>query len=171
MTSRIFGLTGKMRSGKDSFFSIVSERMPAIRLAYADELKAECADLCGVTVDEINDQKAHYRPLLQWWGTEHRRGQDPLYWLKRMDAKLDSLPENAVAFVTDVRFENEAELIRNRGGEIIRVVRSNPPEANGLVGHASETELESIVADYTIAAANLDELRDAANHWLNRVAL
>jgi hypothetical protein len=165
---KLFGITGRMRAGKDSFFSIVAERHPAVRLAFADELKAECAAACGVTVLEINERKAVFRPLLQWWGTDFRRAADPEYWLKRMAARLDTLPEDALVFVTDVRFENEAALIRSRAGDIIRVVRSVEPEANGLAGHASETEQEAIAADYTVSAANLAELRDAVNHWLNK---
>ena len=165
---KLFGITGKMRSGKDTFYGIVNERHRAIRLAYADELKSECAAALGLTVDEMNQNKSLYRHLWQWWGTEYRRGQDDQYWLKRMQEKLNQIPETSIVFITDVRFENEADLIRNQGGEIIRVVRSEAPDATGHVGHASETEMEAIKADYTVAAANLDELRDAANHWINK---
>src|ERR1019366_1254374 len=165
---KLYGITGKMRAGKDTFFSIVAERIPARRIAFADELKSECASACGVTVEQINADKARFRPLLQWWGTEFRRNLDSDYWLKKMLAALDALPECGAVFVTDVRFENEAQLIRSRGGEIIRVIRTNHHESGGLVGHASEIEMEGIMADYTVAAENVQELRDAVNHWLNR---
>ena len=157
-----------MKAGKDTFFSIVAERIPARRLAFADELKSECAKACGVTIGQINEDKARFRPLLQWWGTEFRRNQDSEYWLKKMLVSLDALSDWVTVFVTDVRFENEAQLIRSQGGEIIRVIRTNHQETGGLVGHASEIEMEGITADYTVAAENVQELRDAVNHWINR---
>lgn len=63
------------------------------------------------------------RQLLQWWGTEYRRAQDPNYWVKRtaeyiLSIRLDIINNSdelypKVAFICDdVRFPNELELFR-----------------------------------------------------------
>lgn len=59
--------------------------------------------------------------LLQWWGTEYRRAQDVNYWVKKTFA---SIPTNLdIAMITDVRFPNEAEGVRSRGGYTVNVQR------------------------------------------------
>ncbi|VVB52892.1 Uncharacterised protein [uncultured archaeon] len=59
--------------------------------------------------------------VLQFWGTEFRRNQDPDYWVKKIFA---SIPSNTdIALVSDVRFPNEAAAIKQRGGYNINVKR------------------------------------------------
>lgn len=59
--------------------------------------------------------------LLQWWGTEYRRAQDENYWVKKTFA---SIPANLdIAMITDVRFPNEVEGVRSRGGYTVNVQR------------------------------------------------
>jgi hypothetical protein len=91
--------------------------------------------------------------LLQYWGTEYRRAQDPEYWIKKMFA---SIPANLdVAMITDVRFPNEFAAIKERGGYNIRVNRKN---ANGApfiandrpADHPSETALDNAPWDFEI---------------------
>lgn len=73
------------------------------------------------------------RLLLQWWGTDYRRKQDPQYWLKRWAANL---PDRGHVIVDDARFGNEAELIRLFGGKMIRLERNNADTI--APAHASE---------------------------------
>ena len=60
-----------------------------------------------------------------------------------MDSIADSKDrlrgENPMWVITDVRFNNEAEAIKERGGLLIRV---NRPDANSSDTHISETELD-----------------------------
>lgn len=90
------------------------------------------------------------RWTLQLWGTEYRRrayGEDE-YWLKRVQAEIDSHPECSFV-VTDVRFKNEADFIeRMAGGLLVRVRRPDLERLeaanrarNGTAAHPSETEL------------------------------
>ena len=169
---RIFGLTGKMRSGKDTFFAAVRDEAPAVvRLAFGDELKAEVAAACGVSLDYINVNKAAFRVMLQWWGTDFRRrqfGED--YWLRKIGARVDALAADAVVFITDCRFANEAALVRARGGRMIRTVRLN---VDGLTtdqqaAHASETEQDGIAVDDELAADSKAELQCLAARWARK---
>lgn len=60
--------------------------------------------------------------LLQWWGTDFRRrnfGEN--YWVDKMFA---SIPANLdIALISDVRFPNEADAIKTRGGYTVKITR------------------------------------------------
>ena len=76
------------------------------------------------------------RTLLQWWGGEFRRSVDPLYWIKKVEARIEK--ENPqIALLTDVRYPNEFEWCR-KYGEVVKVVRPGTSSPNE---HASETAL------------------------------
>lgn len=80
------------------------------------------------------------RRILQWWGTEYRRAQDPDYWTKAWESKVSSYDlERVTILVDDVRFVNEVEVIGALGGKFVRIDR--PGFAAGG-DHASETSLD-----------------------------
>jgi hypothetical protein len=96
---------------------------------------------------EISDLAPYgkHPKLLQWWGTEFRRAQDPDYWTKKL---FQSIPSNLdLALITDVRFPNELDGIKQRGGYNINVQRlteyGTPYYADDRpVDHPSETALD-----------------------------
>ncbi len=65
------------------------------------------------------------RQIMQWWGTEYRRKQNPRYWTQAMLARLVQLQRMGYSrfVVTDVRFENEADMVHAAGGLIWQVTR------------------------------------------------
>lgn len=66
------------------------------------------------------------RQMMQLWGTEYRRAMDPGYWARQVSLHIRCLMEscNERRFVvTDVRFRNEAESLRNMGGRIWQIRR------------------------------------------------
>lgn len=73
------------------------------------------------------------RILLQWWGTAYRRKQDPYYWIKRWG---NNLPDIGSVIVDDVRFRNEAEMIKSVGGYLVRLIPENKPPQ--VTAHVSE---------------------------------
>jgi len=80
------------------------------------------------------------RRILQWWGTEYRRAQDPDYWTKAWEAALEELKDrNVHILVDDVRFHNEVDAVQRNGGVLIRVER---PGFNGANDHSSENSLD-----------------------------
>jgi len=95
-----------------------------------------------VTVDyEWLNRPRSPRQILQWWGTEYRRGQRADYWLRKMaDAIRGHIQiEGRRRFIiTDCRFENEASQIRQMGGVVWQVVRGDLQSVEG--GHASQTD-------------------------------
>ena len=91
------------------------------------------------------------REILQWWGTEYRRAQDPDYWVKRCAEQMcriagdgGDIHEARVA-VDGVRFPNEEAYLRSLPGfEMWHIYRADAPQ---VAGHASETEQKRITVD------------------------
>lgn len=88
------------------------------------------------------------RQILQWWGTEYRRRQDPNYWIKAADNWLigmhrvfpypEQLPQHFVN--TSVRFENERAWVHSFvGGNVWHIHRDDTAVVHA---HESETGLQ-----------------------------
>lgn len=110
----------------------------------------------------LEDPRAPYGKhpkLLQWWGTEFRRAQDDAYWIKRWKVAID--PKADIVIATDMRFENEAQAIKDVGGYTVRVNRLNV-DGTPYVDpgrdryHASETQLDGYNVDYQITVKTGD---------------
>ena len=80
-----------------------------------------------------------YRKLLQLWGTEYRRSQKESYWSDKGREKILATP--GLVFIDDLRFYNEAELIQDLGGVLIRIERPGGPFIS-TPEHPSETSLD-----------------------------
>ena len=163
---KIIGISGKKQSGKDTIYrvarDIFTELDPKVRVgrvAYADALKAEVSEITGFRTDYIEENKDRFRALLQVWGTEFRRefhGYD--YWIQKMgDILTSSEPHYDILFITDVRFKNEAEYIKEMDGQVLRVVRRSPETYHTLQdmpeldNHATENDMDDYIDyDYTI---------------------
>lgn len=124
----LIGLTGKMGSGKDFTKDYLAEQGYYVaRESFADGLRYEIEELLNDGIHLPGIWRKPYPPevraLLQWWGTDLRRSKDPDYWLKKLDDRLYQYPETGgpLICVTDVRFPNEAEVIKARGGLIVVV--------------------------------------------------
>lgn len=109
------------------------------------------------------------RQILQWWGTEYRRKQQPDYWVMRLLQMVHALRDagRSHIIITDVRFADEAQAIRQQGAQIWRVQRPNlMPSAKG---HVSEVTGEEFAPESTILNyGSLDALRFAACQTLYR---
>ncbi len=157
----IIGISGKKCSGKTTLAKVIAElKSDTVIINFADALKEEVAEACKVTVEHIESNKKDFRTILQWYGTDFRRKQDNEYWLKRwMNKCLKTIPEPKLVIAADVRFKNEADLIKQIGGIVIRVNRVSTVVDN----HPSETELDDYPFDLVISNnGTLDELRTIA---------
>jgi hypothetical protein len=164
---RVIGLAGRMGAGKDTVAALLRMRGYE-RIAFADALKAEVVaaiesrsfpeilwkehpDIAAIihtgaaTPESVTTRPylSWMRVLLQWWGTEYRRTQDPLYWIQRLAESVHSEHYS----VSDVRFANEAGFIQSIGGEVWLV--HGRTTSGGIEGHASEA-LTGVVPDKTI---------------------
>jgi hypothetical protein len=127
--------------------------------------------------DPTTDPRApygKYPKLLQWWGTEYRRNQDPEYWTNQWQAAVN--PRADIVLTTDMRFRNEAAAVKALGGYTVQVSRLNPDssvfvDTSRDSNHRSETELDGYNYDYKITVKTgdlvlLDEWAVTLVHYL-----
>ena len=181
----LIGFGHKARQGKNTAAVSMLNAAPlechARIYAYADALRKEVLRAtceAGGLYELIKDMDCppwvvpecgKQRSLYQWWGTDYRRAQDPDYWVKRMRETLErDAPE--VAYVTDVRFLNEAELIHQLGGLLVKCTRTSPPDVV-VAEHLSEKALDGYTGwDYQIVAASAADCRAQAAALYHQIA-
>lgn len=95
----------------------------------------------------INANKVALRRILQVYGTEYRRANDPFYWVRALGNAINADPPN-VALITDMRFLNETFFVKANEGFTVKVHRNGFD--NGVSNHASEQQLAKYVFDYEI---------------------
>ena len=91
------------------------------------------------------------RQIMQWWGTEYRRAGAPNYWVRAAQKRVTDMHRwgHAHRFVmTDVRFQNEADLVREYGGQIWQIVRPDLAPIEG--DHPSEVTGDEFRPDTVI---------------------
>lgn len=95
--------------------------------------------------------------------------RDPLFQMKyrrlgMTNAVLDMCFDFPNWLITDVRFPNEVDAIKNAGGIVLRVDRINNP--NPKSNHISETALDHLQLPTIINHGTIDELREIVGHAL-----
>ena len=133
----IIGICGNARSGKDTLgkniVSILKDNgIKSKVLSFADELKKSVDEFLinsiGISAfTEDEEEKKTIRPFLVTWGTEVIRSMDKNYWINKLEEKIS---QNQVNIITDVRFENELEWIKNNGGLSVYLERDGIKPAN-----------------------------------------
>lgn len=159
----IVGLCGYAQSGKDTLAQLMVREMEFERRAFADLMKQmlllmnpyvrftndfgmsqfmKLKDLIDAIGWEEAKQYSEVRVLLQRLGTEAGReilGED--VWIRPV---LDKpFVKNLV--VSDVRFQNEADAIKARGGTIFRIIREGRGPANGHISESAYRDQDFII--------------------------
>lgn len=203
-TPVVLGMGHRARQGKDEAAkTIMRERGGSYRIAaiaLADALRAEVNHACESRINRgyaasyqealqhlchmwtvpfdpnavADDVYEHgkQRALLQAIGQGRREG-DPAYWLKQW--KQVVLASDAeVVLVTDVRYPNEMEAIKELNGVTIKFTRLGysglSPEA---AAHISETVLDTATFDHeiTVNDGELDLLRRKALDLFDHIVI
>ena len=160
---RLIGLSGRRGSGKDTVAQLIRQLQPErlwhIR-SFGDSIKAVCAALTGEVVTPYYSQegKAERVPtfgrtrgeMLQQVGSA-LRAWEPLVLV---DAFFAGLPPDAFVLVPDVRFANEADPIRARGGLMLRV-EGDPLQQRGDGTRDDNHPSEIAMDDYPHFAATI----------------
>jgi hypothetical protein len=112
-------------------------------------------------LDTFLDLPRTPRQIMQWWGTEFRREQDPDYWVDQVAHHLADYEDFPRWVITDVRFDNEAHLVRRLGGQVWQVWRTGFTAGTTTEGsHASATDGRQFNPERTISnTRSLDDLR------------
>lgn len=177
----LIGLTGYAGTGKDTVRKML-EDAGYRGFALADPIRSMLRDLLlksGITDDYIDSRElketiipelgVSYRHMAQSLGTEWGRSMDTNFWLRIAGAYLYEQYElgcNAFC-VSDIRFANECEWVRERGGVIWRIDR---PDVAPVRFHASEYAQLGIEPDLTINNhGTVGELHRAVMDALDKV--
>ncbi len=91
------------------------------------------------------------RQIMQWWGTEYRRAAQPGYWVSKAAQHIHwrhQAMRDRLIVITDVRFEDEARLVRALGGQIWQIKR--PGCEVGATAHVSEVTGEAFTPNLVI---------------------
>jgi hypothetical protein len=174
---KIVGIAGPARSGKDTLATmLILEAGEGAHMSFASPIREFIANLLNVPLEALQDGPYKEEPLpelggksprqlMQTLGTEWGREMvDPDLWIKVAEWKLKALQESMfppkVVVFSDVRFENEAEMIRRLGGVIVHIRR---PGVRTVAAHVSEKGVSNWATDWNVSNhAGLDELRQAA---------
>jgi len=159
----IVGLVGAAGAGKDAVAEILVRRHEFVRIAFADALKTIAKDALGWD----GHKDARGRRLLQVLGTEAGRGYNPLVWVQKIQA--DPRWTNPRVVISDVRFQNEADMIHAEGGRVLRVIgrRGYYTPFDPRYWHRSEREARKIPADVSIPnTGTLGDLERAVDQWM-----
>ena len=149
MANKLIILSGKQFSGKDTVAKILLEQLEGFRrIGLGDAIKIELGKQKGLTFDQIENDKATYRPeLIELgnWG----RAQDPDYWLNAI------INSDGNIIVPDIRVEHEYNKFKQNGAFAIRVESSEEERAKrGTIvsgNDNTETALDKIEGwDYVI---------------------
>lgn len=94
------------------------------------------------------------RELLQWIGTDVIRKRFPGHWVRLMEHRVrglqDRVGKTALITVDDVRFEDEAELIRKLGGVVVHIVGRKAEVEDHTADHKSEQGIMFMTGDEVI---------------------
>jgi molybdopterin-guanine dinucleotide biosynthesis protein len=205
MIERIVGLCGHKGSGKDTIFILMKKNAQGrtvTRRAFADPLKEEVAELLAdglnellsaemnvpktewslaARVDYIERHKEKFRPFLQWYGTEYKRGMFcECYWIDAMRRALKeqnaATDDKELVVITDARFVNECTMLRDLVFDELGTEGHKPVvdlykiELAGYEypdDHSSETDFMRLQADnfknhFAAAFGDFDALKSVA---------
>lgn len=133
----LLGLSGKMRTGKNTAADYLCAQYGFRQVAFADPIKRLAMEYFQLTHAECYGQKTdRSRYVLQKIG-EYFRELDEDVWCRYT---LAHIPQGQSTVISDVRFPNEVEMIRQAGGKIYRLCRTLPPSFGA--DHISETALD-----------------------------
>jgi GTPase SAR1 family protein len=170
MSQILIGLTGPARVGKTTVANHLAIEHFLQSYAFANPLRDGVMAMFNLSPEDLEgDAKEQQIPwlgrsprqLMQLLGTEwgrHMISAD--LWIDLAKQNLDCLSalysSSAGFVISDVRFENEADFVRKRGGTIIHLIR---PDAQAVNPHISEAGVSLHPADLTLVNdSGIDEL-------------
>lgn len=163
----ILGLSGKRGSGKDALASKLAP-LGWERVSFADELKKKIRLDFNLTSEQtdgklketpcgyINEDGVELTPrdIMTLCG-KYYRAIDPMFWVKQAFKHVNESVSDVTRkiVVTDVRFTNEVEYLRDRGAFIVRIDRDPALNIYKIpLTDFTETSLDNYTFDYKITA-------------------
>lgn len=174
---KIIGFSGGMGVGKSTAIKILEDLYPShpvFLVKFAQplyDIQEAVYDRISSVYSRPSDFKKD-RKLLQWLGTDW--GRDTIsntLWVDLWKASVEEVKrdhvflDEPIIVCDDVRFDNEAETLKELGGYVIKLVRPNNTAhaegGQGIVNHKSESGISENLLDFVVYNNdNLDTFRD-----------
>jgi dephospho-CoA kinase len=181
----IIGITGKKFNGKDTVSDYIVSKYNFTKIAYAEPLKEVCRNLFNFNDEQLyGDKKEDLdsfwnitpRQAFQFIGTDMIRnnmdkmikGVNNNFWVKCLEKRIINLNSRGIKniIVSDIRFNNEADLIKRLNGKLIKVSRNIVNNDS----HISELEIDNIEEDILIEnKGSLEELYSKIDTYLSSI--
>jgi hypothetical protein len=173
----IIGLSGLKGSGKSTVARMLCEKYGFMELAFADPLKRGIQQMLGLTESQLygdlseKEAKDEYwnvspRVMMQVIGTNLMRNELPKYlpelqniWIRRMEKTIQKHLTSTRIVISDCRFLDEACMIRNYNGVVLRICRK------GMIAEdLHESEKLAFETDHTIQnSGTLEDLEESVS--------
>lgn len=173
----LIGISGKSGSGKDTTGQIISNLIEYEIKKFADSLKDMVCILINCNRDQLENREFKEkklekfgldltpREILQILGDTIRNEIHSDMWINSLYSNYGLCNEWVI---TDVRYPNEADFIKNKGGIVIRINRPDITKKGKLHEHISETALDHYQFNYVIENdGDLKELEEKIKVILN----
>lgn len=154
----LIGLMGYKQSGKDTCADYLVKNYGFKKYAFAEPLKQVCKIMFQLETRQLEDMEWKEKIDLRWNMTPRqimqKVGTDMVrnvlgenFWIQNIDMRIKKDQEEKVV-VSDVRFKNEAEWIKQHHGVLVRIVDDTRHDHTDQ--HSSEIEQLSIQEDICI---------------------
>lgn len=180
----LLGITGKAGSGKDTAADYLVRTHGFVKQSCAGPLKQaltvmgfpEPADRARKE-EKIEGFDFTWREAAQKLGTEFGRALDQDIWVKILRRQLQAVQDleedtgvQARYVISDIRFDNEAAMIRGLGGVIIHLA-GRAVDLGANAGHSSEAGIAFDPNDWMVDNGNegLENLYTSLEHILTNV--
>lgn len=162
MTPILIGIHAKPRAGKDSVCNYLLKTKSLIRFGPSVQVKKTTAAMFNIPEEYLYDDDMKdtidpywgisYREMAQKVGKESSRdifGED--FWIRHVEKYLHhDLPITKSGIIlADIRYKNEVEWVKQKGGKVIFITRKNKPAAANET-HPAEIGLPEELADFII---------------------
>ena len=154
----LIGLSGKRGVGKTLGASYLVNEHGFTKLSLADDLKVIAKILFPFSDNDLRIPSKKEAKFKEYDWTprdfmihlgEFMRFHDANYWLNKTTKRCEDTKIDYV--IDDIRFKNEAQAIKDRGGKIIRINRYEKLNIYGKnLDTPSETDLDSWPFDFVI---------------------
>lgn len=151
----IIGFSGSFGSGKTTRAQYLSRKLDSMGKEYyftnfANSLKKMVAQHFDKSFEQFNTTSGKseicprysvtYGKVLQMYG-QGMRNIDKDYWIHELEKEV-SKKDNCIIIIGDVRYQNELDWIKSKGGHVFKKMGIRPASIAGRdINHESEKEL------------------------------